>query len=267
MRGADRRGTGWRRALAAAWIALAVHALPATAHGEEGEDDLDVRAALQGLREEMQQMRQQLQEIRALLLGKRPAAPQAQGWEPVDALELKLGWMPVSGSESASLLLVEFSDYQCPFCARHALVTYPELERDFVATGRLRYVVADFPLAAMHPEAMKAAEAAHCAADQGRFTAMYQRLFSQQRQLDRWDEHAAAVGLDAARFRACLDDGRHREAIQRSLREGQRAGVQGTPTFFLAQATPDGVRVIQRLRGAQPYALFKSGIEAALAAR
>lgn len=127
----------------------------------------------------------------------------------------------------------------------------------------------DFPLESIHPQAFKAAEAAHCAGDQGKYWEMYERLFANQRALGPSDlpGHAGALGLDLAAFQGCLDGGKHAARVRRGLDDGQKAGVRGTPTFFLGVV--DGgdakVRVLRVIRGAQPFAAFKAAIDAALA--
>jgi protein-disulfide isomerase len=138
-----------------------------------------------------------------------------------------------------------------------------------VKPGKLRYVVRDFPLEAIHPHAIKAAEAAHCAGDQGKYWEMHDRLFANQRALGAGDlpGHAGSVGLDVATFHQCLDSGQHAARVRRSLADGQKAGVRGTPTFFLGEieGTAGKVNVLRVLRGAQPFTGFKTAIDAALA--
>jgi protein-disulfide isomerase len=144
------------------------------------------------------------------------------------------------------------------------------LEKDYVKSGRLRYAVRDFPLEAIHPQAFKAAEAARCAGDQGKYWEMHVLLFQNQRALAVADlaKHAATLGLDGAKFQACLDSATHAEGVRRDLAEGAKAGIRGTPTFFLGLIeNGDRVRVTRVIRGAQPAAVFKAAIDEALAAK
>jgi protein-disulfide isomerase len=138
-----------------------------------------------------------------------------------------------------------------------------------VKAGTLRYAVRDFPLEAIHPQAFKAAEAARCAGDQGKYWEMHFQLFANQQALGAADlpKHAGTLGLDVAKFQDCLDKGTHAAQVRRDLAEGQQGGVGGTPTFFLG-VVEDGskVRVVRVIRGAQPFAAFKAAIDAALAA-
>jgi protein-disulfide isomerase len=146
----------------------------------------------------------------------------------------------------------------------------PQLDAEYIKPGKIRYAVRDFPLEAIHPHAFKAAEATHCAAEQGRYWEMHDRLFANQRALAPEDlpGHAQAVGIDGAKFQACLQSGRHAARIRRDLAEGLKAGARGTPNFFLAVQEPNGpgIRVLKVLRGALPFGHFKATIDEALAA-
>ena len=127
----------------------------------------------------------------------------------------------------------------------------------------------DLPLERIHPLAFKAAEATHCAGEQGKYWEMHDRLFANQRALADLAPHAAALGLDAGAFSACLESGRHADAVRADMAEARKAGATGTPSFVLAKTDPtDPKRVsgIAFLRGAQPFSAFEAQIEAALAA-
>ncbi len=119
----------------------------------------------------------------------------------------------------------------------------------------------------IHPQAFKAAEAAHCAGEQGKYWEMHRLLFANRGALAAADlsTHAATLGLDLGRFRECQDEGTQAVRVRRDLAEGRRVGVDGTPTFFLGVIEDDArLRVVQVIRGAQPFAAFKAAIDAAL---
>src|SRR5258705_3569811 len=142
-----------------------------------------------------------------------------------------------------------------------------QLESEYIKTGKLRYVVRDFPLEAIHPQAFRAAEATHCGRDQGKYWEMHHQLFANQRSLavDDLPGHAQAVGLDVPAFQRCLDSNKHAVRVRADLAEGQRAGISGTPTFFLGAIDGDSkMKVVRTLRGAQPYAAFKAAIDSVL---
>jgi protein-disulfide isomerase len=170
---------------------------------------------------------------------------------------------PMLGAPEAPLTLIEFSDYQCPFCRRFADTTLPVLKRDYIETGKLRYVFRDFPLDRLHPQARKIVEAAHCAGDQGKYWAMHDLLFQQQQalQVDRLKGYARQLGLNARAFEACLDQGKYATKVQQDLDAGAAAGVQGTPGFILGKTQPDGSIQGIAIKGAQPLAAFQQAIE------
>jgi len=169
----------------------------------------------------------------------------------------------IKGDATAKVVLIEFSDFECPYCGRYVRESYPQIDRDYVATGKIRYVFRHFPLASIHPRAVKAAEAGECARLQEKFWPLHDRLFANQKSLERpaLVEHARAAGLDVKSFETCLD-GQASAAILADLKAGSRAGISGTPTFFLGLAQNDGsVHVVEKLTGAKPYAAFQSVLD------
>jgi len=158
---------------------------------------------------------------------------------------------PALGPPSAPVTLVEFSDFQCPFCQRVA----PTLKQVKQTYGdKVRVVWKDFPLTQIHPQAFKAGEAGHCAADQGKFWEYHDRLFANQQQLMPSDlkKHAADLGLDSKAFDACLDSSKYGERVRDGVAEGSRLGVNSTPMVYI------NGRV---LSGAQPYEVFATVID------
>jgi len=158
---------------------------------------------------------------------------------------------PSLGPASAPVTLVEFSDFQCPFCQR----VEPTIKQVRQTYGdKVRVVWKDFPLTQIHPQAFKAGEAAHCAGDQGKFWEFHDRLFANQQALQPADlkKHAADMGLDAAAFGACLDTSKYGERVRDGVAEGSRLGVNSTPTIYI------NGRV---LSGAQPYEVLAALID------
>ena len=162
---------------------------------------------------------------------------------------------PSVGSASAPVTLIEFSDYQCPYCGR----VEPALKR-VMATykDKVRFVWKDFPLTQIHPQAFKAGEAAHCAGDQGKYWELHDVLFSKQSelQIDDLKRHALQLGLNAETFNQCLDTSKYAERVRDGVSEGGQLGVNSTPTIFI-----NG----RRLSGAQPYEAFAAIIDEELA--
>jgi protein-disulfide isomerase len=133
----------------------------------------------------------------------------------------------------------------------------------------MKHVFMDFPLP-MHSNAMKASEAGLCAGDQGKFWDMHDKLFANQQALKPEDlvKHAETLGLDTAKFKECLDSGKHAEEIKKRMAEGKKAGVTGTPAFLIGYIEPDGkVKATKKVSGARPYAAFKTVIDELLSAK
>jgi protein-disulfide isomerase len=162
---------------------------------------------------------------------------------------------PATGPASAPVTLIEFSDFQCPFCQR-VEPTLKELRTKY--GDKLRIVWKDFPLTQIHPQAFKAGEAGHCAGDQGKYWEFHDRLFANQQALMPADlkKHAADLGLDAASFGTCLDSSKYGERVRDGVALGDRLGVNSTPTIFI-----NG----RRFSGAQPLDVFVAAIDEELA--
>jgi len=173
----------------------------------------------------------------------------------------------VLGAADAPVTLVEFSDYECSFCQRFHTQTFERLKREFVDTGKVRYVVRDFPLP-MHRHAVAAARAARCAAEDNRFWEMRHALLSSEGTLnhDLIVEHAERLGLDPKRIRACLSSNQFDAAIRRDIGEARTVGVSLTPSFVLGRSRGEAVEGV-RLEGAQDYEFFEGRIKALLAGR
>ncbi len=171
------------------------------------------------------------------------------------------------GDPKAPVTIVEYSDFQCPFCGRFARDTEPRLIQDYVVPGKVRLVYRTFG-DWVGPESLLAAEAAYCAGDQGKFWDFHDMLFYNQHGENRGafsrpriEAMAEKLGLDMKAFRQCLDAHKYRERAMQDMADGQKAGVQGTPAFFVI--APDGSQTF--IEGAQPYPRFKEAIEKALA--
>ncbi|HUK66053.1 MAG TPA: thioredoxin domain-containing protein [Anaeromyxobacteraceae bacterium] len=161
---------------------------------------------------------------------------------------------PARGAPGARVTIVEFSDYQCPYCSR-AEETVKEVMKAY--DGKIRLVYRDYPLP-FHPQAQKAAEAAHCAGDQGKYWEMHEKLFANQQALEppALKGYAKDLGLDQGKFDKCLDAGEKASLVETNRKAGEKVGVTGTPAFFI-----NGYL----LSGAQPIGEFKSIIDSELA--
>ncbi len=169
----------------------------------------------------------------------------------------------VIGSASAPVEVIEFADFECPACGQFATLTEPDVRTRLVNTGQVRFRFMDFPLS-MHKNTWDASLAAACANDQGKFWEMHDALFANQ---DRWNgettgrprgpiaDLAKGLGLDMTKYNACMDADTHRAKVQSHLTEGEKRGVQSTPTFvFNGLVVPSAI----------PYDAFKKYVDGAL---
>ena len=179
--------------------------------------------------------------------------------EPGQPVDVPLGDAPRIGDPDAPVVIVEYTDFQCPYCSRHFQQTYPQIIENFVETGQVLYVFKDFPLTSIHPQAVLAAEAARCARDQEAYLPMHDMLFERQSEwnnrsdaADLFVGYAQQLGLDEAAFSSCLESHQHQPGVLAELEEGSQLGIRGTPGFFL-----NG----NFLSGAQPYQVFEDAIQ------
>ena len=222
----------------------------------------------QQLVDSQREILRQLQEIKGSSLpraAQAPAQPSAAP-APID-FTMNVENAATMGKPEAKVTLVEFSDFECPFCGNYIRQVYSQLERDYVSSGKIRYVFRNFPLERIHPRAMKAGEAGECARIQGKFWPMHDRLFANQKALEPANllDHARTVGLDTRSFESCLN-GQAAPGIRADLDAGVRAGVSGTPTFFLGFTQKDGsVHVVEKIVGAKDYSSFQAVLDHLLA--
>ncbi len=211
----------------------------------------------------------ELKQIHKLLeqqLALQPRAQAASG-PPVDEkvrMRVAPGGFEV-GSADAPLTLIEYTDYQCPFCRQFDTSTYEEIKKNYIDTGKLRYVSRDFPLD-MHDNAPRAALAARCAGEQGKFWELRHVMIvnANQLQMSNLKTYAADLKLDVDKFSACVTSEKYKADIARDVAEGRTAGVSGTPTFVLGRMTDgsiDGARIV----GSLPYGTFDAKLQSLMA--
>jgi protein-disulfide isomerase len=170
------------------------------------------------------------------------------------------------GRDDAPLTMIEFADFQCPFCRRFHVDTFDEIKKNFVDTGKLRYVSRDLPLP-MHDHAPQAASAARCAGDQHHFWELRHLLILDQDKLGRDDllAYARQLNLDVPAFTACIDSKRYDAAIQQDAADAAEVGVVGTPTFIIGRTVQKGRFEGIKIVGVQPYAAFEARLRGLLA--
>ncbi|MDA3836906.1 MAG: thioredoxin domain-containing protein [Nanoarchaeota archaeon] len=190
-----------------------------------------------------------------------PTAPAAAPNAPTAPVKVDMKTIldddAVEGDENAPVTIVEFSDYECPFCARFYDQTLGQIRENYVDTGKVKIIFRDYPLG-FHQNAQKAAEAAECAGEQDKYYDMHNQIFENgvEGGVDTFKQYAKDIGLDSGKFDTCLDSGAMAAEVAKDLADGQAAGVQGTPAFFV-----NG----EFISGAQPYTVFETAINNALA--
>lgn len=170
---------------------------------------------------------------------------------------------PFLGPKNAKVTIIEFSDFQCPFCRSFWRDTFNQIKEKYIDSGKsVKFVYRDFPLSSIHPMAQKYAEAAECAQDQGKFWEMHDKIFQEQDKLGQGTisaftiadvkKWARELGLNGSEFNQCLDSGKYAEEVKKDFDDGVASGVNGTPTFFI-----NGKISV----GAQPFETLKSIID------
>jgi len=248
-----------------AGLLVAGVALGAVLSGQQSSPDSQELSALrkdiEALKTRQQALGQQLNQLLAALTQARDSQPQEA--------PISIANAPSRGKADAKVTMIEFSDFQCPYCGRHYRETMPQIERDYIQTGKVRYVFRDFPIDSLHPQSPKGHEAANCANEQGKYWEMWNTLFSSPKQMAHDDliAHAKSVGLDVPRFTQCLDSGKYTAKVNASVQDAIALGASGTPIVFFGLTEPgsETVKAVRVLRGAYPYDRFKATIDALLA--
>jgi protein-disulfide isomerase len=223
---------------------------------------------LDSLEYEIRTMRGEMAQLRkaVIKLGESRAAAASPGAVPAPGTRISLDAKdPVLGSPAARVAIVEFSDFQCPYCERFHQDTFAQLKKAYVDTGKVQYTTRSFPLL-MHPLARDAAIAAHCAGKQDAYWKMREGLFNQQSRLgpDLYRELSANLKLDDAAFTSCLKDPASAREVDADLAFGQSVGVRGTPSFFVGRIENGQLVDAMSISGAKPFPVFAQAIESLL---
>ena len=173
---------------------------------------------------------------------------------------------PIIGNSDAPITIIEFSDFQCPFCARFYTQTLPLIHEEYIETGKVKLVFRDFPIQAIHPNAVPASVASECANEQGKFKEMHDMLFEKQNEWNRqetvdalslFSQYATQIQLQQETFDSCLTSGKYMEEISKDLRDGKDYGIAGSPGLFVGN---DQIGYVE-ITGAQPFDSFKKIID------
>jgi len=196
-------------------------------------------------------------------LKSRPVQAARPGEAPTQPQNVKVSIDddPIKGDKDAPVTIIEFSDYQCPFCKRFYDNTLGQIDEEYIKTGKVRLVFRDYPLG-FHPKAMPAAIAANCAGEQGKYWELHDFFFENPDKLDISTVIASTeeLGLDKGKFEKCVNEKNEAE-VNKDFQAGQQYGVRGTPSFFIGK-TGDGKEMMGiYVRGAQPFNVFKNHID------
>src|SRR5438477_213392 len=247
-------------AIATLSVSLAAPQVFAQSAQSTTEELKAIRKDVDTLKTGQKDIQKTLQTVKDILMGKQP---------PLEDVYVSVDGAMTLGEASAKVVMVEFSDYQCPFCGRHANETFAPLMDQYVKTGKVRYFFRNFPLESIHPLAEKAAEAAECMGEQGKYWEGHERLFKNQQALDvkELPAHALVLGLDVPKFQQCLDGGKYTVKVKADIAEGTKLNVRGTPSFCFGVPDPKDpkrMKASKFISGAVPMDQFKEALDALL---
>lgn len=240
----------------------------ASAKSEAAKSDAITKEQADAIVSELRLIRQLLEkqqvQLAAAIAPKPAPAPAPAPPEKVQ-MSVGSGWYAI-GRADAPVTLVEFGDYQCPFCKQFHTAAYAELKKNYIDTGKVRFVSRDLPLE-FHPFALKAAEAVRCAGDQNKYWELRDALYADSAPPsdDVIKKAVESLNLDAKGFQACMQSDKYKTEVQKDATEAATLQISGTPTFVLAKSAKDkldGVRIV----GAQPFATFQAAIDGLLKA-
>ncbi len=218
----------------------------------------EIKQEIKSLRLETSQLRTAVTEIHRGTV----AAPTGQAVPQALVAEVKFSKdAPVLGDTKAKIGIIEYSDYQCPFCSRFYSQTLPKLKKTYIDTGKVVFIYRDFPLG-FHKEAKSAAITANCAGKQDTYWQMHDRLFKNMRDLgdDLYQKLASELTLDKKKFAKCMQQPEQLDAINKQIAYAQTLGVSGTPTFFIGRIDNGKLVSAKRVTGAQPFSVFSQAI-------
>jgi protein-disulfide isomerase len=216
--------------------------------------------------EQAKEILNELKQIRQLIEGQAQGAAPAPALPVSDKVSMALPQAGFSmGRADAPLTMVEFTDLQCPFCQSFHNTVFEDLKKNYIDSGKVRFISRDYPLP-FHENAMRAAEAARCGGEQGKFWELRHVMLvnADKLQHDKILDYAKTLKLEAKAFEACLGSGKYRQSIADDIALGNAAGVSGTPTFIVGRVQNgqlDGLRIV----GAQPYSEFEAKLQELLA--
>lgn len=254
------------------------YTLPPNAQNQQGVTEYSaILHQLEETRKEIRSLQGDVDRLRTdiagLKTGTLPTAPgnnqgstpPVAGPQPIVLKNVAFEDDPVLGDRKAKVGIVEFTDYQCPFCKRHHEQTFSRIKETYIDTGKVQYIIRDFPLA-FHQHANGAAIAANCAGNQGAYWEMSHQLFINQARLgtDLYGELGENLNLDMQKYEACRLDDEQSKEVNSDHADGKILGIRGTPNFFIGLIKGEQLVKAKQLTGAQPYSVFAKEIDSLL---
>jgi protein-disulfide isomerase len=244
-------------------LALTLLATVSAAASQPDKDELaKLKDQVAQLNTQQQQILASLDELKKMM---KPPGPPALKPPPTMSVAGEL----YKGEPAAKVAIIEYADFQCPFCRRFESQVYPNIRDSYIRTGKLKYFHRDMPLV-FHQGAMPAARAVHCASEQGKFWEMHDSLLGDAASLTPADidDRAGKLGINVSALDKCISSDRFADIIQRGITEASTMQISGTPTFIIGMLDADGnvMSVKKTVVGASPFEAFKAAIDPLLAA-
>lgn len=204
------------------------------------------------------------------LESKITTSPQSPSQSNTQPIRISIDDDPMKGDPNAPITIIEFSDFECPFCGRFYANTLPLIEEKYINTGKVNFVYRDFPIQSIHPNAAPAAMAAECADDQNSFWPYHDMIFENKNTWEKlggeelfneFEQYTVVLGLSMEEFSSCLESNKHLDEVRNDLQDGQNYGVSGTPGFFIGNDENGYIKV----SGAKPYPIFEEILDGMLA--
>jgi protein-disulfide isomerase len=252
------------KSLTRAWVLLLCFSTCRIGVGGEsiGADVQRLQRQVEELRKGQEETLKQLDEIRTLLKAQRSTGEMKPA--PPSFLSINVHGEPFRGSAKARVAILEYSDFDCGFCAEFATKIFPQIETNYIKTGKIKFFFRDMP-SPEHAFAMFKAKAARCAGEQGKFWEMHDYLFAHQQPMGTGDSEklAQAVGIDNAKFAACLTSDKYAALVERSLASAEKLRIEGTPAFIIGTLNEDGgfLKAPQVVLGTQTYEFFEKKLD------
>ena len=229
----------------------------------------EMRTEIEELKQSQQNIDKKLDEILSLLgkISSPLARPTPQG-PVIKDVEFDIGTNLIRGKESAELVMIEFSDYECQYCGRYVRDTYPLISKQYIDKGAIRYAVVDNPLQQIHQKAAKAAEASHCAKEQGKYWEIHDLMMTKQESLGNLPYYAESLNLNISKFDECIGTGKYAEKVGDNMALAQKLGIYAVPGFVIGRvdASNSGkVTGISFIPGAMSFSFFQTELDSALA--